>query len=138
MASFFEPLDEDTAAAPATAATWHSPAKLAVSRILRGVCQGCEGDRDIEHCRDFSLSRAQVRTLLARARSINGQEFHHEFDWAPCVVRGVARWDHTEVGFEISAFLVATLRFRDGSVLMLGCDGACEKAVTGTAREPTR
>jgi hypothetical protein len=37
------------------------------------------------------------------------------------------------VAFEISAFLVASLRFGDGSELMLGCDGTCADALTRAA-----
>lgn len=138
MTRWLTPLEALPPGAPSTAAAWFVPARTEISAPIRGVCEGCEGDRDVPACRDFALGRAQIRTLLARARTITPGERAHAFDVAPCVVRAAARWDGTEVRLEVSAFLVATLRFPDGSTLALGCDGDCPAAVAGAAGPPAR
>ncbi len=133
MARWFDPLDPRAPRSPSTARDWYFPARASISRVARGVCAGCAGARDEAACGDFSLSPEQIRLLLARARTLTREQATREFERAPCVVRGVARWDGLEVGFEISALLVATLRFPDGSGLLLGCDGACDAAVARAA-----
>ncbi len=138
MTRWFEPLGDVAPGSPSTARAWYLPARATISRLSRGICHGCEGNRDVPACSDFSLTPEQVRALLARARSITPWQSTHEFDWAPCVVRGSARWDRTEVAFEISALLVASLRFGDGSELMLACDGTCEDATTRAAPRAAR
>ncbi len=118
---------------------WRFPENATIGALARGVCKGCENDRDVKYCRDFSLTRSQVRILLSKARPITEQQFGQDpnYLWAPCVVRGEARWDETKVRFEISAVLIATVWFDDASTQRLACDGACEEAVyPGTRVHP--
>lgn len=107
---------------------WQFPEHALIGEVTRGVCEGCAKNRDVEDCRDFTLTRTQVRTLLSRAQPITQQQLTQYYQGSPCLVRGTARWDETEIRFEISAFLIATVWLKDGKQL-LACDGPCEQAV---------
>lgn len=123
------------AAAPATRAEtlagWHFPENATIEKLSRGLCEGCKDTHDAEACRDFALTRTQVRVLLSRAHPITQQEFTQHYQGAPCVVRGVARWSRTALHFEISATLIVTVWRKDGPKQLLACNDDCEWAVLG-------
>ncbi|WP_242393845.1 hypothetical protein [Anaeromyxobacter oryzisoli] len=81
------------AGAEAPTPAWRLPTNATIGALARGVCEGCENDRDVKYCRDFSLTRKQVRVLLSKAQPITEQQFGQDpsYLWAPCVVRGTAR-----------------------------------------------
>lgn len=123
----------------ATARAERVPRDARILSAAPAIRAGYEHDYDVPACRDFMLSPEQLRVFLREARIVNVMEANEAFDWAPCVVRGEAVSGRERFAFEIGAGLVGTLRFADGRVLWLGCDGQCPSAVfpedSGGARE---
>src|SRR5258708_16790691 len=88
---------------PQSKAHWSVPPHAKISGIARGTLAGYENHRDVQYCRDFSLSEQQVLAFLRNAKPISPHERHYDFDWSPCVVRGKLISDKDEATWEISA-----------------------------------
>lgn len=104
---------------------WPVPEDARIAGITAGIVKGSEGNPDVLACRDFTLTEQQVLAVLRNARVLDAYSLHYEFDWAPCVVTGTIAWGNEKAVWQISAMLVAEIRFADGRKVMLGCDKEC-------------
>lgn len=112
------------------------PKGAQATAVEAGVQRGYEAHGDVERCRDFILTKRQVRLFLDHARVITPREEHDQFNWAPCVARGKIEWASGEARFEIDAALVGSVVLEDGREVRLGCDGRCERMVHPPATRP--
>lgn len=76
---------------------------------------------DATPCSDFRLTDTQAAAYFRHAKPVSA----HEFNFAPCIVRGV---DGTST-FEINALLGASRTTADGTLTWFACDETCTKAV---------
>lgn len=56
----------------------------------------------IEACRSWSLTASQAEELFALSEQIDARTFHHEYDMAPCQIRGVVNADGRTWKFTIN------------------------------------
>jgi hypothetical protein len=83
-------------------------------------------DQDGAFCQDFSLDAVQVRRFFDAAVIVDADQWHHEYDYLPCYVRGTAIKGTTEVSWEIRAGGTATVKAPGEPILLLVCAKCAE------------
>jgi hypothetical protein len=101
------------------------PDHYILKNIESGVKKG-KRQPQILFCRGFTLNEKQIKEYFSKANIIDEYKANHEYDWAPCYVRGTMEWDHLEAKWEINALQTAVVRFKNGDVLYFICKGACD------------
>lgn len=91
-------------------------------------------DSPNEFCSDFRLSDEQVLEFLGRSREVTIEEFHNEYDYLPCYVRGTATRNRSKCGFEIRAGGTVELSCENGEGYMMVCD-TCDHLLGGEKQE---
>lgn len=87
-------------------------------------------DSPNEFCSDFSLSNKQALEFLDRSREVTIEEFHNNYDYLPCYVKGAVYRDHRKCEFEIRAGGTVELSCDDDKGYLLVCD-TCDHLLGG-------
>ena len=87
-------------------------------------------DEGGEFCKDFTLTSKQVEWFFSRAKVLDAQLLHDQFDILPCWVRGTAQSTQGKSQWEIRAGGTARIVFENGSVVLQGC-GECDAVLGG-------
>lgn len=88
-----------------------------------------------EFCKDFNLTPIQVEWFFSRAKELDAQLLHDQFDILPCWVRGTARSSQGASQWEIRAGGTARIVSENGAVALLGCD-KCDDVLMGEETLP--
>ena len=83
-----------------------------------------------EFCSDFSLTDNQAFEFLGKSREVTIEEFHNDYDYLPCYVKGVTTWHSSKCEFEIRAGGTVELSCENGEGYLLVCD-ACDYLLGG-------
>ena len=78
-------------------------------------------DDEVEFCRGFTLTRAQVESYFERAEEISFRELHDEFDYLPCAVKGAVRRESELCEFLIRAGATAEVSCQSNQHFFYGC-----------------
>ena len=92
-------------------------------------------DEGGEFCRDFSLTPKQVQWYFSRAKELDAQILHGQFDILPCWVRGTAQSSQGASQWEIRAGGTARIVYENGAAALLGCD-KCDDVLMGEETLP--
>lgn len=92
-------------------------------------------DEGGEFCKDFRLTPKQVEWFFSRAKTLDAQLLHDQFDILPCWVRGIAQSSQGASQWEIRAGGTARIVSENGSVALLGCD-KCDAVLMGEETLP--
>ena len=78
---------------------------------------GADDDATAAACADFALTPAEAGAFFTRAKAITGAELH-QYNYAPCYVRGSGTVNDRPVSWEIRAAGTATVRTDETTTLL--------------------
>ena len=91
-------------------------------------------DSPNKFCFDFSLSDDQALEFLGKSREVTIEEYHNDYDYLPCYVKGVATREHSKCDFEIRAGGTVELSCKNGTAHLMVCD-TCDHLLGGGGQE---
>jgi hypothetical protein len=83
-------------------------------------------DPDSEICEGFSLNTAQIVQFFSQAEIITFKQFHDQYDYLPCFVKGKLMQHQQICDFTIRAGATAELNCNDGTQYLYACT-TCDK-----------
>lgn len=81
-------------------------------------------------CRDFSLSPAQVSEFFEKAREVEVKEFHDDYLYLPCYVKGTLNIKGENCHYEVRAGGTGEVTCDDGAGYLFVCD-SCDDLIGG-------
>jgi len=81
-------------------------------------------------CSDFSLTNTQVFKLLKSSREVEINEFHNNYEYLPCFVKGNLNMEAKRCEFTIRAGGTVELTCNDGTGYLYVCD-SCDHLLIG-------
>lgn len=87
-------------------------------------------DTEKAFCKDFSLTREQVREFFNKSRVIDINEFHDNYEYLPCYVKGSLTRSGVKCTFTIRAGGTVELLCGKDEGLLLVCD-KCDHLLGG-------
>ena len=79
-------------------------------------------DSSIAFCKDFSLTSKQAIDFFKRSREVEINEFHNNYEYLPCYVKGTLNKNNKECKFTIRAGGTAELTCNDKTGYLYVCD----------------
>ena len=73
-------------------------------------------------CSDFSLTNSQAFELIRKSREVEINEFHNNYEYLPCYVKGTLNKGNSECSFTIRAGGTVELSCNDKSGYLFVCD----------------
>jgi hypothetical protein len=73
-------------------------------------------------CSDFSLTNSQVLELIEKSREVEINEFHNNYEYLPCYVKGTLNKGNSKCKFTIRAGGTVEISCNDKSGYLYVCD----------------